>query len=484
MGRRSAGFTPKRLVDRITDSSHYVSLDPFNALQPGSSITFLIQNSHTAYDLSTFRLDIKVRLENTDGSPVVTSTSTRKRSHAPRRLFVGHRRMEGAEILKAKPRTATDPADDENQENDEDEDQQQDEAQQEKPPPMPIFINNLAHSMFQAIDVELNSVKISTTSAMYFHIFEMYLKQILTGKSYEYNGRHMSEMFYMDRMWGRDPDWVNLLIDSRSNRFEATGEITMSARVPHSLFFTDKQQILLPGQTIKIILYPTDNEFLFYNKTDAKKYQLRIVDIKLRGLAITYKPAVLEEYMKRLQAGPVYYPMDNIVKLNIKQLQAGQSSFAFTHYIASPDDYPKSIVYGFIKSERFYGRGGFGPFIFMDPPDLENTSLFFDSVPVGGRCMQYNGDVDAGYERFTSEMGLDTVDTCYTWDAYHGGVQLHGHSLKNLRREDAIPEGRSGLVQLDVKFSTPLAENQTLLVFFIYDKTLAVYNNQTKVAIM
>ena len=331
--------------------------------------------------------------------------------------------------------------------------------------------------------MELNSTPISDTPIGHNHVFETWLKQILSANTRELGRALEPEWFFADDFRVEctcvHTDDIRCGMAKRAELLADGKEVTLVIRVPHSLFWPQKGLLLPPASSIRIELYPSKTRYLFATKTDTEKFDFEIRNAKLTVDAIMLKDAVMQKLLKRHKNGPFLYPLHDTVRLKTFEMSAGQNSFTFSDLIVNEQLKPTALCYGFIESERFQGLTS-SVLCFEDPSGFQHGSVSFDSQLMGGRSTQFHKSNPLwNYYNFLKELNLMEKDCVIDYELYKNGCNLHCHSFRNFKNSDLVPVKGTGKLELDLRFSENLLLNYTCCLFLIFDYQLQLFDDKT-----
>ena len=334
------------------------------------------------------------------------------------------------------------------------------------------FLNNLTQTLWSSVKVSLNNVNTESS----FHNQQIsHLNHILTTPddltrdrgvvqgAFPFRTDSTSLLMTTEHM--AKPKTVERVIFSKQNGINIRG--------PLHLDISTSESFMLDGVTTKIILEPTNPQFLIKKKADDDcLYNYELASVKLIVTKIKPADPVLLATQKMILNNPIEYVLRrNIVHHNI--IPAGRSEFS----VRAPfqELIPNTLYVWFVDLEASTGRYHLEPF-HWGSHNLSYYSVKINGVEISG------GDCDTtGYinEYLMSLQNNNNTEHFIPYQDYMTGKFVLCFDTNNQSDQNSLNIDRRGNLDLSFIFKNALARSVRIYVTGAIDSTLEIDNDQT-----
>lgn len=350
------------------------------------------------------------------------------------------------------------------------------------------FINNIFHSLFQMVKVELNGKRVTTGADLYW-----------AKANIETELSRTREGTFLDALTGDDPDYGNEDAVAANNNpaFGRRANLCNLSRWCEysgvlAVDFIRNSRNILPNSKIDITLYPNTPAFVIRHDGDAAvaginfTYEIEDCQFLVRREEISPTATLaIEQRLSRDLAG-YYYPLAVCRPLHISQ-----GRFDFRSNDIFNGQLPQKVVIAFVRSTAFQGAFASSPLYFNPTEVLQNIELFVNGSKIGmQRAMEINlaehsSDLHLAYRQLNrsvnatrSDCGLPFSLAQYRLGHFMYGMDLTPDGNDNLSYRYPTEEGS---LSLYVKFRGALPHDLEVLVHATFQESVSI--NQSRVAI-
>ena len=330
-------------------------------------------------------------------------------------------------------------------------------------------VNNLAHSLWDSVEVRLNDVVVLGGQTGY--AYRSMINTLLDD-----NGGNDSDlecsMFVKDTAGSMNEATIrfasNVGFVERSRRMEGSRTVELMAKLDLDVFKVKK--CLINGVTLDICLTPTSHNFrLMTANISTTDYILEIQDISLIVKQVLPSNPILvghQEVMeKELSRARYFYIKEELRKFSLAK---GTSSFyvedAFNGKI------PQKMVIAFVAGDAMTGDIRSNPFNFKHYHiNYINVSLSGNPTPRGPLTFDFNS---GNYQQCYGDLYRGKTGTSdkrrITLSEYPEGYSLFVVDLAPQNYDKYYPANRDGNARIELRFAKPLPESVVMLVRVSY----------------
>ena len=327
-------------------------------------------------------------------------------------------------------------------------------------------VNNLLHSLFSNVDLELGNTPVTEPNNLYG--YRAYIEKLLSFDNDMVTIRGSLEGLLFDtagqfnaKSNGQGGANDNKAYTKRIEAFNDSATVTLIGR-PHLDMFHQPLDILA-GCSVKLRFTPTTNEFIFLDDTQ-DAYAIEFVKARLFVRTKEVTDALQLAHLKMLESKNARFRYNKVL-VKSHTITNGTSVYTlenlFQGYI------PDRVIIGFVDDAAVKGTRVTNPYYF------ENLNLSSISVNVNGRQIPrvaYKPDFDKSdyareYMEFLGTLGLDTSERTLVVDqsAWATGYTLYAFKVATGPIAAAAIE--MGSMRVDITFKNALAKNYSMIIF-------------------
>ena len=342
-------------------------------------------------------------------------------------------------------------------------------------------VNNLLHSLFKAVDFEINGKSITLNPQTY--AYKAYFETNL-GYTYDTQNSHLSASgYFMDDTYKetKNPKQSAFVKPSPVVNTGAGKTIDMMGKL--FLDIAQQPKALLGGTKIKITLIPNEPKFYLWADDNSLTPSVTFEYASLFVSRAKVNHSVVEAHHSALMHTPAKYP---ITRGNVKlfTVNAGSSDVNIDNAIVG--QIPRRMFVALVKNKASNGDLTSNPFNF------EHFNLNYLVASVDGiqyPSIPFTPDFNKGtYVReflsvYDALNGMSTDPTIYIdVDDYDSGNTIYGFSFGADKVDDCYKSGyvnptMNGSLGLYMKFSTALTEAITVVTYSEFDNVLEIDKN-------
>jgi hypothetical protein len=334
-------------------------------------------------------------------------------------------------------------------------------------------VNLLGSSMFSSIDISIDGVPYPELSNKYSN-YKAYLETVLTYSPEIANGHLATAMFHMDTEGLFDTmGATNIGYTNRANAVAKSNTIQLVTPLASDFFQLDR--LYPPGSRIQVTLTKAPEKF-FLMSADDKPCKFQIDDMYLSVRHITVSPEILKQHQEEIKERPVILPY-NKTAIQTYSYPAGSTNINTS--LISTSTLPKTMLIGFVHSSHFNGSYKKNPFLF------DNLNINYLSISVNGQTLPTypytpdfgNGLIAREYRDLFDNIGILTgnKNNMMTPKYYCKGMTLFAFDLTpDLCGGYHCHTRKTGAIDLDVKFATPLTDAVNVIVASTYDAQIII----------
>ena len=344
-------------------------------------------------------------------------------------------------------------------------------------------VNNLLHSIFRTVDLEIEGKSITQSPQTYAYkaFFESYLGYTLDAKS----GVLSSSLFYNDES---KKSGVSEAQGDYIKPSTVTGDgkgviLDLAGKLHLDLLMQPKS--LIGGTKLKFTLVPNDPSFYLYASDDTLS---STVDFDSAALYVTKSIVsypVVEAHNLMIAETPIKYPIARGV---VKSFTVNQGSLDISIDNAITGIVPRRCFLVLVDSKAYNGQINYNPFKF-DHFKLNYLAASLDGVQYPTVAYTPNFTKDLYMREFLGlyeTLNQLTTDTILMLDReeYKAGNTIFGFNFAPDPTDDCNKVGyfnpqRYGSIRFILKFSSALSQNINVLIYAEYDSLITIDGTRT-----
>ena len=350
--------------------------------------------------------------------------------------------------------------------------------------------NNVLHSMFQQIDVELGDKQVSDNNSHYGE--RAYFENTLCYSKEAQDTWMMSEGFIRDtagkmELFSRADNAENKGALARGLLFDASKEVEFSGRPHCDLFIQDRA--IIPNCKLALRLIPCRDNFIVKTLAPDQPqnqvaYKLKITSVRLHLHVLQISDSLSIAFEKMLQTSNARYP---ITKVTMKTLTIPANQTTMLHDNLYLGKLPKRLVLALATDASMAGGYQQNPFNFghfglnylvlnvngdMVPsrpytPDYENDRYLsvYNGMFTGMRCQFSDHPVTISYNEFARGYAF------YVFD-----LSAHGHS-------GCHSNNQNGTMRIEAKFAKATTATLNLICYAEFDDVIEIDKYRNTIAL-
>ena len=345
-------------------------------------------------------------------------------------------------------------------------------------------VNNTLASIFNQVDVWLNSELVSSSSSNY--AYKGYLETHLGSSKDAKNGRLSAHMYTQDSNLGEvDPDPE---LDGAGNpkpynpglkyRHELTKQSkTFELMGKPSCDIFNITRYLIPGVEIRMRFSASNHSFCLLSP-EGEEYMMNFLDAKLIFHRVSITPSLSLAIERTLDLQPALYPMVR-TETRVFHITDDRADAMVDNLYGGV--LPKRVTIGLVKNEAYNGDYSKNPFNF-EHFGLTRAELFCDGerFPWNELNLDCSKDefLQGYYTLFTGADALDAETSC----GISRGEYLDGNALicydltpdQSAASANHVCPERNGNLRVKLHFSQKLPKSVNLIALFEFDCVMAI----------
>jgi hypothetical protein len=346
-------------------------------------------------------------------------------------------------------------------------------------------VNNLLHSIFKNIDLEIEGRSLCKSENTY--PYKAYLENFL-GFSETTKAGFLSSVGWYDELKKNDinEDQAKLIEPKTFNTNGIGKSINLLGKLNLDLAF--QPRALIGGTRLKFTLTPNKPDFYLWNQDDTLTADVTFEDATLYITKAKVNPLVVEAHNLAINKGTAKYP---VMRGYVRTFTINSGVLDHTIDNAISGQIPRRVFLALVDHESSNGVLKSNPFKF------EQKNLNYLSISVDG--IQYPANAytpDFSNDKYTREYiglydALNQLSTDSTlplsYAEYKAGNTIYGFNLAPDPIDDCNKMGyvnptKIGTMRINLKFSSALVKNTTVILYCEYDNVIEI--NSARQAIL
>lgn len=340
-------------------------------------------------------------------------------------------------------------------------------------------VNNLIHSLFRQVSVYLNGVPVSQSNNDYG--YRAYFENLLN------YGQDAVSTHLESVGWAIDEGEMDTVDASKNKGFKMREDrmlnsktVELYSRIHVDMF--NQHRLLLNGVDLRIVMSLEKPEFFVMEKDEGSSF-IKIDEATLYINHVQINPDILlsnERILNNKNAMATY----NYRRVEVKSytVSADQRSLSLDNVVIG--QLPNLILFSMVDNLAYCGKRSKNPFNF-DHNKISHYQLLINGVqvPTEPYVFDYtaadNPISTRGYVSLFKDTGVHYFDRGHqiTKKAFDSGFFIIATDLTADRSTESSGCGNllnQGTVRIEARFSEPLKETITCLVYCEYDTTLKI----------
>jgi len=322
-------------------------------------------------------------------------------------------------------------------------------------------INNILHSLFDQVDVQLQHQLVSTGQN---YCYKAYIENLLEYGSEAKESQLQAQGFFKDKAGFFDSEisaHANMMDDGKFWRWMMfAGSQSNELIGPLSADICQQDRLILDNVDIQVRLWPSKDVYRVFTHVENPSYKMEITDAVLKVCKITPTPTLLIGHSNALKDNHALYPYQK-TQIRTFNIPSGQLNFLLDDLYQG--QVPSRLVVAMVKSKAFNGDYNFNPYN-ATSSHLSSLGVYVNDESIPGKPLQIQADActSAYYNMFTA-LNRDGQD----W----------GNDIKSVEFPlgnawfvfDLLPGDQPALhkanLKIEANFREALSENMTVIVY-------------------
>jgi hypothetical protein len=340
-------------------------------------------------------------------------------------------------------------------------------------------INNILHSAFESVEVYIGNE--ATTKADRHYGYIAYFDIL---KKYGEHAQH--SYFSLGGFYKDDPDNMDAndrssskTLQHRDDEFwrvsgkKKSGEFI--GRICSPVF--QQEKALPPQVSVRVVLKKSNDAFALMHETGV--FQLKITDAVLMVQKVALNPNIYETHLKITDEGNNIPYVLSTPAVSYYTIEATSSQYMRDDLFMGRT--PKHIMIGMVETRAYHGDPTKNPYRFQHF-NISEIGLYKDGMPYPCPVLRMdmaNGKWSEAFHTFYKSLGFDNsfhVPAIKKSD-YGKGYTLFSYDMSPDQSQTTVPASMlrtSSNIRLEMKFSSALAENVTLIVYAVFENLMEI----------
>lgn len=339
--------------------------------------------------------------------------------------------------------------------------------------------NNILHSMFNQIEITSNGQPLETVNNYaYRAYFETLFKDAEMSK-----GEKNSLIFHLDTDKFKNAN-SNAGYQYRKHFISESKEVELCGRLFFDIAFQNR--FILNNMPLSIMLTRNADNFCIVTPTDSLNAKLQVTDLSFIIRRHCLFPSITIAHQKLLESGhDAKYPL---IHSSVKCFTIPKGNQIFLEDDVFLGSVPARCFIAMVSNSSFIGDKKKNPF-FFGHFNISSLGLYVNNIPIPTHPMTFD------FASSQTLLGYFHVDKCvqkmnkgrgisFSSTDYKEGYTIFAFDIAplDLTGPGALYLEKSGSVKICLKFSSPISEAVTLLVFSEHQRVLEI-NKLRQVAV-
>lgn len=338
-------------------------------------------------------------------------------------------------------------------------------------------VNNVLHSLIRTATLYLNGKPIQSIDSNYS--YRAYFENLLN------YGTEQASVHLDSVGWALDTPGKmeaitndNLGLKKRTEMFADSKEVELIGRL--HLDMANQEKLLLPHVQVRVVLGLEKPDFYIMGKADDTSY-IKIIDATMYMDNVTVAEPIAMAHRAVLQKQNAVY---DYMRVECKSYTIAKDSQSISIDNIVVGATPRLLLLTFLSNKSFSGERTLNPYNFAHF-DLSEFNITLSGQKIPSQPLQFDFSnkkqpiATRGYDHLFRGTNLHTLDkSCQvTKDFFCDGALILAYDLSSdasYQKSHCVNPLRRGIVGLEAKFSKPLPDTVTVLVYAEYDAQLEI----------
>lgn len=337
----------------------------------------------------------------------------------------------------------------------------------------PSVINNMLHSLFRQVNVNLNGKNINSTDGNYS--YRAYLETLLNfGEDASRTHLELSG-YYTD---SQNLDDLKVLDGSikRAALIKNSTIVELYGKVHADML--NQPLLLLNNVDVRLTFTLNKPEFYLLTETATDNTSIKIVEATLYAKHCTINPNILVAHHKILERSNAKY---HYKRCEVKSYTVSSKGTSLNLDNIVLGQLPTNLVFCMVDNDAYTGLKNKNPFNFKHNK-ITSSSLYVNGIPTPSESIltrfSDSEEYARAYASIFSATGLlhSSQGNLVTKNMYSHGYFMIAYDLTpDLASHDSCSSLLDrGNIRLELRFEAPLPNTTTCLIYLEYDATLEI----------
>jgi hypothetical protein len=337
------------------------------------------------------------------------------------------------------------------------------------------LVNNSMHSIFSAVQVNINDKPVEGVPDQLYP-YKAYIHNLLNYSKDVQVQQLFSQGFVRDDSASMDVIGNPAFVSRKA--WNAVGaEKTFYGKLLHSMFQQDR--LLIPGVTFEVHLERAKDAFAIFNTNNQLKPKVIITSALLRMLSVKVNPGILQHHAAILSRDiPAIYELN---KVDFYTIPVAANSTEVEKDTLFHSRIPKYMVMFMVGNSAFHGDYTKNPFNFKHynmkslqlTRDDENVPYDrFEPDFKTGNCLR---EFMSQYQS-NDLLGKNAI-LPISYEEFKNGYTIFQWNLSDNRKGVNAGPYQRGNLEVKISFSEPTPESMVLVFYGIFESTVQVFGN-------
>lgn len=339
-----------------------------------------------------------------------------------------------------------------------------------------FIINNMLHSIFKSLSVEMNGQVVSSTQLYHY---KSYLEDLLNYQKGRADSLMQCQGFYLDTAGNFDNFDKNTGASSRFAKTKFSKTFELYGKIHCDVF--NQQKLLISDVDLKLNFDLEKKEFYLKNQKDANNSELKICEAAVFVRYLTISTSMLLAHHKMLQSSNIPYNFKRTVMKNFL-IPSGVNSYNLENVFSG--QLPTNLLIMFLENDAYNGSFSKSPFNFqhfhlthlqlnVNGQNVPNYAL--TQNPNAGHVARSFHDLHLGLNHANKDFGL-----MFNEFGYRNGYTLYCFNLSVVKKNHVINlNNDTGILKAEIKFNTTLTSPVVMLVYGEFNSSFEVTSSKT-----
>lgn len=334
-----------------------------------------------------------------------------------------------------------------------------------------FIINNILHSIFKGLSIELNGQNVSNTQ--YYH-YKSYLEDLLNFQKSRADSMMQIQGFYLDSGGHMDAVTSNSGAKARFDKTKNSKTIELYGKIHADVF--NMQKMLINDVDLKLNFELEKKEFyLMHVEAADPKAELKISEAQVFVRYLTISPTMLLAHHQLLQTRNISYDFKRTVMKNFL-IPSGVNNYNVENMFSGA--LPTNMMIMLIENDAFYGSKTKNPFDFVHN-NISHLQLNINGNNVPNYPLTLNpnsGLVARAYHDLHVGLNLANKDhgLMFNEHGFRNGYSIFSFDLTPTKRQNVINLSDTGVMKAELKFNKAVDKPLVMLVYAEFSSSFEV----------